>query len=311
MTTPVLELGGLSVTFDGPHGHVYALRDASLSVGPGEVLVVAGESGSGKTVLAHALLRLLPRNARVTGSVRLDGRELLTLTERELRRVRAADVALVPQGAATVLNPVRRLGAQAASTARYRRLPRHEVEDALTDRMARFRLPWASTRRRYPHQLSGGMQQRTVTTLATIGRPRLIVADEPTNGLDADLVDAAADMLLDLRSDGAALVVVTHDLRLARRLGGRLALLYASTVVEVRDTAAVLDDPAHPYARGLVNALPEHGGTPIPGLPPRLDVLPPGCPFSARCDSREPRCDESLPRLVPVRAGETRCVLHA
>lgn len=312
MTGPVLELDRLSVAFlSRRRPAVRALTDVSLTVQPGEVVVVAGESGSGKTVLAHALLQLLPRNAEVTGAVRLEGRDLLGLGERELRRVRACSLALVPQGAATALNPVRRLRSQAASTASYRGLERTQLEQRLSRRLKRLDLDWDEVRRRYPHQLSGGMQQRVVTTLSTVGEPRVIIADEPTNGLDAHLVDATADALLKLRSGGTALVVITHDLRLARRLGGRLALLYASTLVEVRDTVEVLDNPRHPYARGLVGALPEHGAVPIPGLPPRLDALPAGCPFAPRCTERRAECDQTLPPLAAVPGGFSRCLLHA
>lgn len=307
----VLELDRLSVAFLGGRAPVHALREACLTVDEGDIVVVAGESGSGKTVLAHALLGLLPRNTEVGGAVRLDGVDLLAASEREQQRVRARSLALVPQGAAAALNPVRRLGAQAGSTSRYRGLSRGAVEAALDDRLGRLGLGWNQLRRRYAHQLSGGMAQRVVTTLATVGRPRVIIADEPTNGLDADLVDATADALLALRTDGAALVVITHDLRLARRLGGRLALLYASCVVELRDTAAVLDDPSHPYARGLMAALPERGAVPIPGLPPRLDQLPAGCPFAPRCAEHDDRCEVAVPPMVPVTGGLTRCVHRA
>jgi peptide/nickel transport system ATP-binding protein len=305
----VLELDRLSVTFATRHGDVQALRDVSLTVQPGEVVVLAGESGSGKTVLASALTGLLPRNAEVTGSIRLGDRELLDLPERALRRLRARELALVPQGAATALNPVRRLGRSARATARYRGADATAVDEAVDRRLGEVGLRWETLQRRYPHELSGGMQQRVVTTLATIGSPTLLLADEPTNGLDAALVDATADALLELRSGGASLVVITHDLRLARRLDGRLALLYASTLVELRDTHAVLDDPFHPYARGLVGALPERGGRAIPGLPPQLSDLPPGCPFAPRCPEVRQVCHEAVPAPRAVPGGESRCVL--
>lgn len=312
MISPVLEIDRLSVSFLNRRGRdVRALSDVSLSVAPGEVVVVAGESGSGKTVLAHALLQLLPRNTSVSGAIRLDGRNLLEISEKRMRSVRATSLALVPQGATTALNPVRRLGAQAAAGARYRSLDRTAVDDALDGRLRQLDMRWEQVRRQYPHHLSGGMQQRVVTTLATLGNPRIIVADEPTNGLDSHLVDATADALLALREGGTALMVITHDLRLARRLGGRMALLYASSIVELRETNAVLDDPMHPYARGLMAALPERGTVPIPGLPPRLDDLPSGCPFCPRCTERVDECELRLPDLQPVPGGLSRCVLHA
>ncbi len=306
---PVLELDSVSVTFHTRWGDVQALRDVSLSVGPGEVLVVVGESGSGKTVMANALTGLLPRNTTVSGSIRVAGYDLFALAERERRRLRASDLALVPQGAATALNPVRRLGRQAVSTARHRGLDPADVDRALDERLGQLGLSWAELRGRYPHQLSGGMQQRVVSTLATIGDPSLIVADEPTNGLDADLVDATADALVSLQRDrGASLVVITHDLRLAARLGGRTAVLYASTLVELGDTDWVLDSPAHPYTVGLLGALPERGLRPIPGLPPQLGDPPPGCPFAPRCPHATLGCTDGVPPPVPTLHGMARCI---
>lgn len=311
MTTsgPILELDSLSVTFHTRRGDVHALREVSFSVAPGEVLVVVGESGSGKTVMAHSLTGLLPRNTTVSGAVRIAGHNLFELGERETRQLRASHLALIPQGASAALNPVRRLGSQARSTARYRGLDPSEVDQMLDERLGDLGLVWAEVRRRYPHQLSGGMQQRVVSTLATIGRPSVIIADEPTSGLDADLVDAAADGLLSLaRGQGAALLVITHDLRLATRLGGRTAVLYGSALVEIGATAAVLDRPAHPYTEGLLVSLPERGLQPIPGLPPELGDPPPGCPFAPRCEHASSACLDGLPPLLPVAHGQVRCI---
>lgn len=307
--TPALELDDLSVTFRTRSGPVRALRDITLTVGAGEVLVVVGESGSGKTVLASALAGLLPRNTNVDGAIRLGGHNLLKMRERDLRRLRSSHLALVPQSATTALNPVRRLGRQAVATARHRNLDVADVDRTLGSRLDDLGLSWTALRKRYPHQLSGGMQQRMVSTLATVGNPSLIVADEPTNGLESALVDATADALLTLRQDhGAALVVITHDLRLAARLGGQTAVLYASALVELGETAAVLDRPAHPYTAGLLGALPERGLRPILGFPPQLGDPPPGCPFAPRCPHATSECAERLPPSSPARHGVVRCL---
>ena len=156
------------------------------------------------------------------------------------------------------------------------------------------------------------MQQRVVNALALVGEPGLVIADEPTSGLDSDLVDTTAAQLLEISRRGAALLVITHDLRLAERLGGRLALLYASRIVEVGPTAAFFAAPTHPYGRELLRALPEREGKPIPGLPPELTALPAGCAFADRCPDRHDRCTTALPDLYPATGGAlARCFTHA
>ena len=308
----LLEIEDLSVGFRTPRGVVQALSEARLSIAPGELLLVVGESGSGKTVLAHSLLRLLPRNASVRGSIRLRGRELLSATPGELRDVRGRRIALIPQSPASSLNPVRRLGGQLVEAARARGLSERAARTRLRERLAELDLNFDELGRRYVHQLSGGMQQRVVNALALVGSPELVIADEPTSGLDAALVDTTAEQLLEISSRGTALLVITHDLRLAERLGGRLALLYASRIVELGPTAAFFDAPSHPYGRELLRALPEREGRTIPGLPPELSALPAHCAFADRCPDRFDRCTDALPDLYPAAGGLlSRCFAHA
>ncbi len=308
----LLEIEDLSVGFRTPRGVVQALSEARLSIAPGELLLVVGESGSGKTVLAHSLLRLLPRNATVRGSVRLDGVEVLRASPRELRELRGRRIALIPQSPASSLNPVRRLGGQLVEAARARGLSEQVARARLRERLAELDLDFDELGRRYVHQLSGGMQQRVVNALALVGSPELVIADEPTSGLDAALVDTTAEQLLEISSRGTALLVITHDLRLAERLGGRLALLYASRIVEVGPTAAFFDAPSHPYGRELLRALPEREGRAIPGLAPELTALPSHCAFADRCPDRFDRCSDSVPDLYPAAGGLlSRCFAHA
>jgi peptide/nickel transport system ATP-binding protein len=305
----VIEISDLSVGFRTRRGVVQALSGASLTLETGSLLVVVGESGSGKTVLAHALLGLLPRNASVTGSVRLGGVELLG---GDMRAVRGRRLALIPQSPGAALNPVRKLGPQLLEAARARGLDVETARAALRLRLTELDLEWDAIADRYAHQLSGGMQQRLVNALALVGSPELVIADEPTSGLDASLVDATAAQLHSIPSRGSALIVITHDLRLAERLGGRLALLYASRVVELGDTASFFAGPSHPYGRELLRALPEREGKPIPGLAPELTALPSGCAFADRCPARMDRCATSLPDLYPA-PGDVlaRCFHHA
>jgi peptide/nickel transport system ATP-binding protein len=263
-------------------------------------------------VLAHSLLRLLPRNATVRGSVRLGGRELLRLSRAELRAVRARRMALIPQSPASALNPVRTLGRQLVEAARAGGLPEERARRRLRELLAELGLDFDALTGRYVHQLSGGMQQRVVNAIALVGEPDIVIADEPTSGLDAELVDTTAAQLLEITARGSALIVITHDLRLAERLGGRLALLYASRIVEVGPTAAFFAAPTHPYGRELLRALPEREGKPIPGVPPELVALPGHCAFAERCPDRHARCTTALPELYPVSDNVlSRCFTHA
>ncbi len=311
MTSPLVDISKLSVRFRTANGVVRALSDIDLRILPGEVVVLVGESGSGKTVLAHAILRLLPQNAEVTGAVCFGGDDLLSLSDREMRAVRGRRIALIPQSAGTALDPVRRVGGQLLEWARLRDIGRVEARPRLDRRLTGVGLSFDGIAGRYAHQLSGGMQQRVVNAGCLVNTPDLVLADEPTHGLDAGLVDATADQLLAVVAEGSALLVITHDLRLAERLGGRLALLYASSLVEVRSTAAFFAGPAHPYGQGLLGALIEQGGVPIPGMSPELTALPPGCPFAPRCSSAVEECRASMPAEHAVDAGWARCVLHA
>jgi peptide/nickel transport system ATP-binding protein len=310
--TAVLKVEGLSVGFRTRRGVVQALSQADIEVQRGELLLVVGESGSGKTVLAHTMLRLLPRNVDVRGSVRLGSEELLDLPPAALRRLRGRRMALIPQSPASSLNPVRRLGRQLLEAAQARGLTQQQARRRLRELLDEVGLDLDVVGERYVHQLSGGMQQRIVNAMALVGDPDVVIADEPTSGLEADLVDTTAAQLRAISARGAALVVITHDLRLAQRLGGRLALLYASRIVEVGPTAGFFAAPAHPYGRELLRALPEREGKAIPGMAPELTALPGHCAFAARCPDRFDRCTQTVPDLYPLPGGVlARCFAHA
>ena len=310
--TALLDVDELSVGFRTRAGTVQALSRASVTVAPGELLLVVGESGSGKTVLAHSLLRLLPRNVDVSGSIRLGGEDVLALKPDALRRMRGRRMALIPQSPASSLNPVRKLGGQLLEAAQARGLTEHDARRRLRELLAELGLDLDFISGRYVHQLSGGMQQRIVNAMALVGDPDIVIADEPTSGLDSDLVDTTATQLREISARGASLLVITHDLRLAQRLGGRLALLYASRIVEVGPTAAFFKAPAHPYGRELLRALPEREGKSIPGLSPELTALPDHCAFADRCPDRFERCTEAVPDLYPAADGVlARCFAHA
>ncbi|MGW1376497.1 ABC transporter ATP-binding protein [Streptomyces sp. NPDC002446] len=285
--------------------HVAAVTDASFDLAPGECLALVGESGCGKSVLASALLGLLPGNARTAGSALLGDTELLTASERELARtVRGRRIGLVPQSPAAHLTPVRTVRAQLEETVReLTGTPRRELRAAAERAAERAAFPLDHLDR-CPHQLSGGLAQRAATALALVGDAPLLLADEPTTGLDRDLVDRTVDELRQQARGGRALLMITHDLAAAERIADRVAVMYAGRIVELADAAGFFGRPGprHPYARGLLDALPGRAFAPIPGMPPELGDLPPGCAFAARCGRAAEAC-----RAVPALRDGVAC----
>ncbi|MFI5856645.1 ABC transporter ATP-binding protein [Streptomyces parvulus] len=298
--TPVLSVRGLSVRFLMPGGRgVAAVTDAHFDVAAGECLALIGESGCGKSVLASALLGLLPGNAQTAGAALLGDLDLLTAGERTLARtVRGRLVGLVPQSPAAHLTPVRTVRSQLEETVaeltgvRGRAALREAAESAA----GRAAFP-ADHLDRHPHELSGGLAQRAATALALVGDAPLLLADEPTTGLDRDLVHRTVDELrrhVDNKADdrGRALLMITHDLAAAERVADRVAVMYAGRIVELTRAADFFGAPGprHPYSRGLLDALPDRAFAPIPGLPPELGALPGGCAFAPRCESATDAC---------------------
>lgn len=283
MTTPLLEIRGLTVSYDTRGGPVPAVRGVDLDVLPGEVVAVVGESGSGKSTTAHAITRLLAANGRIdAGTVRFGRHDLTTLPEAELRRVRGAQIGLVPQDPSVSLNPVKRIGEQVAEVLRIHGLAtRRTAPSEAIDVLGRAGLPDPAIRaRQYPHELSGGMRQRALIAVAVAANPRLIVADEPTSALDVTVQRVILDRLQALTAEhGTAVLLVTHDLGVAADRAQRVVVMSQGRVVETGPTRAVLEDPQHPYTRRLLasaaglnaarptaTAGPPDAGTPAPPL---------------------------------------------
>ncbi|MFD3440371.1 ABC transporter ATP-binding protein [Streptomyces sp. NPDC058685] len=285
--------------------HIAAVTGATFDLAAGECLALVGESGCGKSVLASALLGLLPGNAQTAGTATVDGVELLGADERTLARtVRGRRIGLVPQSPAAHLTPVRTVGAQVSETVRaLTGTPRGELRKAAVAAAERAAFP-AGHLDRYPHELSGGLAQRAATALALVGDAPLLLADEPTTGLDRDLVNRTADELRRHTDEGRALLMITHDLAAAERIADRVAVMYAGRIVELADAGAFFGSPGprHPYARGLLAALPERDFVPVPGLPPELGDLPTGCAFAPRCERVSERCGTQ-----PVPDGGVAC----
>lgn len=293
-----ISVKNLSVTFSLPSGPVEAVRDVSLTIPPGTITGLVGESGCGKSVLGMALLGLLPPYAQVTGTMELGG---TPLPRRELL---GRHIGLVPQSPSQSLNPARRVRAHLLEALLPLNLPRREAEGRAADLLKEFGFPEPGPiLRAYPHQLSGGMQQRVLCALGAACSPEWVVADEPTKGLDRPLRDQVAGQLALLHRRGASLLLITHDLELAARVCGNIAVMYRGQVMEWGPET--LNHPAHPYTRSLLAALPQNGFQ-----APELGMEEPGagCPFCSRCPQRLTACETALPPEVPAPMGQkVRC----
>lgn len=288
----ILEVADLTVKF--PDGAA-AVRGIGLSLRAGEVLGLVGESGSGKTTVARAILGLLPRGTTVTGSMRVAAHELVGANTRTWRTVRGDVIGYVGQDPYSAFDPRLTVGASVAEA--WRAKGRTPPTGAVLERLAALGVPdTEAAARRHPHTWSGGMLQRAAIAAATALEPALIVADEPTSALDADLADAT---LTHLRATGSAVLLITHDLRLAARHTDRLAVMYAGHIVETGYADALVTSPQHPYTQALIAALPRPGHPlpePLPGEPPSsLRGLDTACPFAPRCRHTQASCLTALP----------------
>lgn len=308
---PLLAVDALTVRFRTREATVHAVTGLDLVVRPGELIAVVGESGCGKSVLAHALLGLLPGNATVTGHAVLrqpDGGtvDLLGCGERRLAaEVRGRRVGLVPQSPATALTPVRTGRRLLEETLRAHGDPRPATRGAAERLAVDVGLDPADLDR-YPHELSGGMAQRLVTALALAPDPALLLADEPTTGLDRPLVDHTLDLLRRRCDNGGAVVLITHDLAAAERVADTVVVMYASRTVERQPARDLFAGPGHPYSAALLDALPDRAFRPVPGHPPMLTALPAGCAFAPRCGRATATC-QAPPPTTGYGAGALAC----
>lgn len=321
----LLSIRGLRTSF----GNTEVLHGVDLEIRRGEVLTLIGESGSGKSVLARSILGLAGKNARTTGVIEFNGTNLLDLTDAEMHKMRGADIGIIVQDAMAALNPMRTIGYQLCETIVYRHpdyrdnphnkttlMASEEVKKLAVDYLKRVGITAPSERMRsYAHQLSGGMRQRVMIALALIGAPKLLIADEPTTALD---VVVQREILKELReivkSESMSMLLVTHDLHLARDVADRVSVMYAGYILETGPVPRVLPNPAHPYTEGLLDAMPDmesEKGTlqPIKGEIPPPDKLGHGCPFAGRCPLTRVQCRMTLPAMQPVEEGwQSRCM---
>jgi len=316
----LLEIEDLSVRFDNDDGRVHAVDTVSLHLDAKEVLAVVGESGCGKSVTAMSILRLLPRSATVTGSVRFEGRELLAASDEELREVRGREISFIFQEPMTSLNPAYTIGRQIGEVLRrHLDMTGAQARQRAIELLDLVGIPAAERRiGEYPHQLSGGMRQRVMIAMAVACEPQILIADEPTTALDVTIQAGILDLLRDLRERlGTAIVLITHDLGVVADIADRVAVMYAGRKVEEAPVAELYAHPQHPYTVGLLAAIPrlrdgdrQRRLQEIPGLVPSLSEVPHACAFAPRCPRADERSRTSVPTLAPVRDDHLVACFH-
>jgi oligopeptide transport system ATP-binding protein len=311
MAEPLLSVRGLTTRFRTDRGMIAAVQDVSFDVGAGETLAIVGESGSGKSVTAMSIMRLIPTppGKIESGEVRFGDRDLLRLSDAEMRAVRGDQIAMIFQEPMSSLNPALTVGFQIAEPLNvHRDTPWNAALDKAVELITRVRMPDAESRRHaYPHQFSGGMRQRAMIAMALACEPRLIIADEPTTALDVTVQAQILDLLKELAARAnSALILITHDLGVVARYADRVAVMYAGRIVECAPARELYARPKHPYTLGLLQSAPRLDGDttkrliPIEGQPPDLSALPPGCSFAPRCRFVGERCHVERPSLREV-----------
>jgi peptide/nickel transport system ATP-binding protein len=311
---PLVSIRNLHVAFNG----LPALRGIDLDVAPGEAVGLVGESGCGKSVTWLAALGLLPGTARVSGSVTLQGQELLHAAPTVLDRVRGGRIAMIFQDPASALNPVKKVGGQVAEALRlHRGLDGAAAEAEVLRLFDQVGIPDAKRRVHiYPHEMSGGQNQRVMIAMALAGQPELLVADEPTTALDATIQAQILDLLRRLQQEtGMALVLISHDLGVVAEMCRRVCVMYAGRIVEQSPSDELFAQPRHPYTKGLLAALPDMVGprrrlAAIPGGVPEPWNMPAGCAFAPRCDRATPECGAGMPGFVPVGPDHQAACIH-
>jgi oligopeptide/dipeptide ABC transporter ATP-binding protein len=317
----LLELRGLTTTFQTARGEISAIEDISFELNASEILGIVGESGSGKSVTALTIMGLLPQPpARIAaGSVRFAGEELTTASPNRMEKIRGAGISMVFQEPMTSLNPVFTIGEQIMETVRaHERMSASAQRERAIEMLDRVGIPSATERLNdYPHQLSGGQRQRVMIAMSLACRPKLLIADEPTTALDVTIQAQVLDLLMDLRDElGMAIMIITHNMGVIAEVADRVLVMYAGRIVEQSPAADLFDAPQHPYTKGLLACVPtlqqdRHRLIAIPGSLPEPARRPPGCRFAPRCTYRIEACRTAIPPLVMQREDRAVACIRA
>lgn len=323
-TKPLLEIKNLSTFFYTEDGVVRAVDGVDLTVYPGEVMGLVGESGCGKSVTSLSVMRLIaPPGKIVNGEIWFEGKNLVELTESQMMKIRGDRISMIFQQPQTSLNPVFMAGDQVSEVYTvHQKMKEKEAWKRAVDLLRMVGIPDPERRAKsYPHEMSGGMAQRIMIAMALALRPSLLIADEPTTALDVTIQAQILDLMRQLRAEvGASVILITHDLGVIAEMAERVAVMYAGQVVEQSRVDRLFDEPLHPYTQGLINSIPILGKHKarlevIPGSVPNLIDLPPGCRFAPRCKARVEHgleiCDHQTPDLIEHKAGHfVRCWLY-
>ena len=313
----LLTVDSLQVQFNTKKGINTAVDGISFSVGKGEILGIVGESGCGKSVTSLSILRLLGTNARISqGSVKLEGRELLSLSEDDMCKIRGNEIAMIFQEPMTSLNPVFTVGEQIMEALRiHTDLDKHQAKERAIEMLKLVKIPLAEKRfNEYPHQLSGGMRQRVMIAMALSCNPKLLICDEPTTALDVTIQAQILDLINELKEKlGTSIMMITHDLGVIAEVADDVMVMYAGRVVEYGSADAIYESPKHPYTAGLMDCIPKLSDADdkrlsvIEGMVPSFDQMPKGCAFCPRCTEAKKICAEKVPELVEVDGQKVRC----
>jgi peptide/nickel transport system ATP-binding protein len=320
-TGPVLEVEDLHTVIGGKDSRLMPVNGVSFTVSAGETVAIVGESGSGKTMTALSVMRLLPKAGRIVdGRISVKGRVISDLSERDIQSVRGVEIAYMPQDPMSGLNPALTVGYQVTEPLLvHHKGSRQEAEEDAVDLLGKVGIPDPSrTMHSYPHQLSGGMRQRVLLAMCLIGRPSILIADEPTTAVDVTTQEQIIDLLASIQSESQlAMVLITHDLGVVARIATTVLVMYGGRVVEHGSADQVFEEPMHPYTRGLLQSVDFDSVTPgtklfaLDGAAPQLDNLPAGCAFHPRCQYAEAACLQSVPELAPAPGGGLSACLVA
>ena len=303
----LLEVKDLEVKFALRFGDLTAINGVSFALDKGERLGIVGESGAGKSVTGFAIINLLSKPGYISaGKILFEQQEINQLAEEEMRKIRGNRISMIFQDPMMTLNPVLTVRTQMVETVlAHQNVTKAQAIQIALEKLRKVHIPSPEKRlHQYPHEFSGGMRQRIVVAIALLTNPALIIADEPTTALDVTIQAEIMDLLQELcESDNMGLILITHDLAVVSQVTERIAVMYAGIIVEIGSTEAVINNPAHPYTRGLIKALPgslQPGSrlNQIPGMMPTLTDIPPGCAFHPRCDISDAICEKEVPKLL-------------